>query len=65
MQQRRYLAGSQHRAAYCDETYRVDFVVNGKDDRTFMVDVAESLPRPPGWIGLPSAYWVTPTARLQ
>ena len=32
------------------ETYRVDFVVTGKDDRTFMVDVVEDSPRPPDWI---------------
>lgn len=34
------------------ETYRVDFVVTGKDGQTFMVDVAEDAPRPPDWIEL-------------
>jgi hypothetical protein len=32
------------------ETYRVDFVVTGTDDRTFVVDVAEDAPRPPDWV---------------
>ncbi|NLS04328.1 hypothetical protein HGP14_13290 [Rhizobium sp. P32RR-XVIII] len=36
--------------SYGGETYRVDFVVTGKDGRTFMVDVAEVSPRPPDWI---------------
>ncbi len=38
--------------SYGGETYRVDFVVTGTDDRTFMVDVAEDAPRPPDWIEL-------------
>ncbi len=38
--------------SYGGETYRVDFVVTGKDDRTFMVDVAEQAPKPPDWIEL-------------
>jgi hypothetical protein len=37
---------------YGGETYRVDFVVTGNDDRTFMVDVADDVPRPPDWIEL-------------
>jgi len=37
---------------YGGELYRVDFVVTGTDDRTFMVDVAEDTPRPPHWIEL-------------
>lgn len=36
--------------SYGGETYRVDFVVTGKDDRTFMVDVAEDAPKPPDLI---------------
>ncbi|WP_117193747.1 hypothetical protein [Rhizobium terrae] len=35
---------------YGEETYRVDFVVTGNDDRTFMADVGEDAPRPPDWI---------------
>ncbi|MBB3967234.1 hypothetical protein [Rhizobium metallidurans] len=38
--------------SYGGETYCVDFVVTGKDDRTFMVAVADGLPRPPEWIEL-------------
>lgn len=38
--------------SYGEEIYRVDFVVTGTDDRTFMVDVAEEAPRPPDWIEL-------------
>ncbi len=34
------------------ENYRVDFVVTGTDDRTFMVDVAEGAPTAPDWIEL-------------
>jgi hypothetical protein len=34
------------------ETYTVDFVVTGTDDRTFVIDVAEYTPRPPDWIEL-------------
>lgn len=38
--------------SYGGETYLTDFVVTGKDDRTFVVDVAHDLPRPPDWIEL-------------
>ncbi|MDC7741231.1 hypothetical protein [Rhizobium binxianense] len=38
--------------SYGGETYLVDFVVIGIDDRTFVVDVARELPRPPDWIAL-------------
>jgi hypothetical protein len=34
------------------ETYPVDFVVTGTDDRTFVIDVGEYTPRPPDWIEL-------------
>ncbi|MBY5346036.1 hypothetical protein [Rhizobium leguminosarum] len=36
--------------SYGGETYPTDFVVKGTDDRTFAVDVAFDLPRPPDWI---------------
>ncbi|APO68537.1 hypothetical protein IE4872_CH02935 [Rhizobium gallicum] len=38
--------------SYGGETYRVDFLVTGTDDRTFVVDVAEDASRPPDWIEL-------------
>jgi hypothetical protein len=38
--------------SYGGETYRVDFVVTGTDDRTFVVDVAEDAPEPPDWVEL-------------
>jgi len=41
--------------SYGDVTYRVDFVVTGTDNRTFVVDVAEGAPRPPDWIELAAA----------
>ncbi|MGO6855381.1 hypothetical protein ACCS68_33960 [Rhizobium beringeri] len=37
---------------YGGETYHADFVVTGIDDRTFVVDVARELPKPPDWIAL-------------
>ncbi|MGR9354500.1 hypothetical protein [Rhizobium leguminosarum] len=37
---------------YGGETYLTDFVVTGTESRTFVVDVAHDLPRPPDWIGL-------------
>jgi len=38
--------------SYGGETYLTDFVVTGVDGRTFVVDVARQLPRPPDWIEL-------------
>ncbi|MBA8836475.1 hypothetical protein [Rhizobium leguminosarum] len=38
--------------SYGGETYPTDFVVKGTDARTFVIDVARELPRPPDWIGL-------------
>ncbi|WSH63941.1 hypothetical protein U8Q05_20250 [Rhizobium ruizarguesonis] len=38
--------------SYGGETYLADFVVTGIDSRTFVVDVARDLPRPPDWIEL-------------
>ncbi|MBY3054453.1 hypothetical protein [Rhizobium laguerreae] len=38
--------------SYGGETYPTDFVVTGIDDRTFVVDVARDLPKPPDWIAL-------------
>jgi hypothetical protein len=38
--------------SYGSESYLTDFVVTGIDSRTFVVDVAYDLPRPPEWIVL-------------
>jgi hypothetical protein len=38
--------------SYGGESYLTDFVVTGIDDRTFVVDVAHDVPRPPDWIAL-------------
>lgn len=38
--------------SYGGDSYLTDFVVIGIDDRTFVVDVAHDVPRPPDWITL-------------
>ncbi|WP_244564817.1 hypothetical protein [Rhizobium sullae] len=37
---------------YGGETYLIDIIVTGTDDRTFVVDVALGAPKPPDWIAL-------------